>query len=44
MTEAISESGEPHAPQLAKHFDRFAGEFEWYARALAQARLNGVPY
>jgi len=44
VTEAVSESGEPHAPELAKRFNRFASEFEWYARALAQARLNGVPY
>ena len=44
VADAISESGEPHAPHLAERFDRFADEFEWYAGALANARQQGVPY
>jgi NAD(P)H-dependent FMN reductase len=44
VMEAVSESGEAKDPRLPMRFDRFADEFEWYASALASARLNGVPY
>ena len=44
VAEAVSQTGEPQAARLPERFDRFASEFEWYASALAAARLNGVPY
>jgi NAD(P)H-dependent FMN reductase len=44
IAEALSDAGEPKGPHLAMRFDRFAGEFEWYAAALAAARAKGVPY
>lgn len=44
VAEALSDAGEPIGPHLPLRFDRFAGEFEWYAAALATARANGVPY
>ena len=45
IADAVSETGEPQAGALASRFDRFAGEFEWYASALATARSErGVPY
>jgi len=45
VAEAVSDSGEAQAAHLTARFDRFADEFEWYARALASARRqHGVPY
>ena len=41
---AFSETGEPLDPALERRFERFAKEFEWYAGALRDARLKGVPY
>src|SRR5215813_1069114 len=38
VTEAVSDTGGAEDPHLSKRFDRFADEFEWYARALASAR------
>jgi NAD(P)H-dependent FMN reductase len=36
--------GAPQDPALAKRFAKFAGEFEWYAHALASQRASGTPY
>ena len=44
VASAFSDTGEPLEPQTAARFDRFAGELEWYAAALASARVDGVPY
>jgi NAD(P)H-dependent FMN reductase len=41
---AFSVEGEPVDPMMTLRFERFASEFEWYARALAEARRQGVPY
>lgn len=40
----LDEAGVPQDPAMARRFDRFASEFEWYARALAAARAEGTPY
>lgn len=40
----LDEQGLPQDPAMAKRFDKFAGEFEWYAAALATARAGGTPY
>ena len=44
IASAFSDTGEPQEPQTAARFDRFAGELEWYASAMAAARVHGVPY
>ncbi len=41
---ALSDNGEPLDPAYARRFARFASELEWYAGALRDARINGVPY
>ena len=41
---ALGEDGEPADPAYRRRFERFAGEFEWYADALRLARAKGVPY
>jgi NAD(P)H-dependent FMN reductase len=41
---ALSADGEPLDEKLERRFARFASELEWYADALRQARLKGVPY
>ena len=40
----LDEEGGPQDPALARRFEKFAGEFEWYAAALAAARAHGTPY
>lgn len=42
--EAFDEDGTPREPALVSRFARFAGELEWYASALRDARRTGVPY
>jgi len=42
--EAFGDDGAPRRPDMASRFDRFAGELEWYAAALRDARRTGVPY
>lgn len=42
--QAFDERGSPADEGLAKRFDRFAGELEWYAEALKAKRAEGVPY
>jgi hypothetical protein len=45
VREAFSEDGAPSDPAgVARRFDRFASELEWYAAALKDARGRGVPY
>jgi NAD(P)H-dependent FMN reductase len=45
IQKALDEDGTPREPaSFDRRFVRFAGEFEWYAGALAVARKNGVPY
>jgi NAD(P)H-dependent FMN reductase len=43
--EALSEDGAPRDPAaVARRFNRFASELEWYAAALKEARGRGIPY
>lgn len=44
IRKALSDAGEPLDPGVQTRFERFAKEFEWYAGALRDARLKGVPY
>jgi NAD(P)H-dependent FMN reductase len=44
IAKALSECGEAIDPAFDRRFVRFATEFEWYAGALSDARLKGVPY
>lgn len=44
ITDAIADDGVAKDPAFEKRFTRFAGEFEWYARALGEERKKGVPY
>ena len=41
---ALDESGTALDQALDRRFVRFAAELEWYASALREARLKGVPY
>jgi hypothetical protein len=41
---AFDDDGTPRDPAWDRRVDRFLGELEWYARALASARAAGVPY
>jgi NAD(P)H-dependent FMN reductase len=41
---ALDEHGNVTAPDAVHGAGRFLDEFEWYARALAAARVAGVPY
>ena len=40
----FSDTGALLDASFARRFERFAGEFEWYAAALRAARERGVPY
>ena len=42
--EAIAEDGSPLDASWDRRFARFADELEWYADALREGRLKGVPY
>jgi NAD(P)H-dependent FMN reductase len=42
--EAFEEDGTPHDGDWPGRMGRFFDELEWYARALARARAEGVPY
>lgn len=44
IAKALTEMGEPADAAFNGRFARFAGEFEWYANALREARRSGVPY
>jgi NAD(P)H-dependent FMN reductase len=42
---AFDEAGVPVDPEgMARRFNRFATELEWYAEALREQRKRGVPY
>jgi NAD(P)H-dependent FMN reductase len=41
---ALDEEGAPTDGSLDQRFGRFASELAWYAQALREARLKGVPY
>lgn len=41
---ALDGEGLPSEPSLARRFERFALELEWYAEALRDRRRAGVPY
>jgi hypothetical protein len=40
----LAEDGSPADAAFTKRAGRFFDELEWYARALAAQRLQGVPY
>jgi NAD(P)H-dependent FMN reductase len=40
----LEAEGHPVDLELDRRFNRFAGELEWYAEALRDRRLKGVPY
>jgi hypothetical protein len=42
--DAFTPAGDPTDPGFEKRCERFFPEFEWYAKALRQARAEGVPY
>jgi NAD(P)H-dependent FMN reductase len=44
VQDQFDDDGTPRDPALASRVGRFFDEFEWYARALKQAREAGVPY
>lgn len=44
IAHALDETGAPLDAAMDRRFARFAAEFEWYAAALRDARLRGVPY
>jgi NAD(P)H-dependent FMN reductase len=44
VQDQFAEDGTPRDPAHARRVGRFFAEFEWYARALQQARAAGVPY
>ncbi len=44
VDQSFRETGEPADPSWVRRFTRFAGELEWYARALKDARRGGTPY
>lgn len=44
VSEAFDEQGRPQDEAWPKRAKKFLDEVEWYARALARARKEGVPY
>jgi NAD(P)H-dependent FMN reductase len=44
VAQAFADDGSPLDGSWDRRFGRFAGELEWYADALRDARLKGVPY
>jgi NAD(P)H-dependent FMN reductase len=44
VQDLLDEEGRPIDARLDGRFSRFADELEWYARAFAAERRNGVPY
>jgi NAD(P)H-dependent FMN reductase len=44
VQEQFEDDGTPRDPGHERRVARFLSEFEWYARALRAARVNGVPY
>jgi hypothetical protein len=44
VQQAFADDGSPLDSSWDRRFARFADELEWYAIALRDARLKGVPY
>jgi NAD(P)H-dependent FMN reductase len=44
VQDAFAEDGTPNDSAMERRVGRFIDELEWYARALKEARANGVPY
>ncbi|MEX2642678.1 MAG: NADPH-dependent FMN reductase [Acetobacterales bacterium] len=44
VQDAFAEDGTPTGDGWDRRTDRFLDEFEWYARALKAARVEGTPY
>jgi hypothetical protein len=44
VEQVFAEDGTPFDASAERRFARFADELEWYASALREARLKGVPY
>jgi NAD(P)H-dependent FMN reductase len=44
VQDGFDDDGTPRDPATPRRFARFAAELEWYAGALAAARVNGTPY
>lgn len=44
VQDQFDDAGRPHDPAHIRRVARFFDEFEWYAKALKQARADGVPY
>lgn len=44
IQDAFDDNGAPRDQAIDRRFARFAGELEWYAHALAEARRKGTPY
>jgi NAD(P)H-dependent FMN reductase len=44
VQDQFDDDGTPRDPAHVRRVARFLDEFEWYARALKQARATGVPY
>jgi NAD(P)H-dependent FMN reductase len=44
IQDVFDEGGNPRDRAMDRRFEKFAAELEWYANALRDARLKGVPY
>ena len=44
VQDAFEDDGRAKNPTVERHAQRFLDEFEWYARALQEARAKGTPY
>jgi NAD(P)H-dependent FMN reductase len=44
IQDAFDDHGAPRDQATDRRFARFAAELEWYAHALAEARIKGTPY
>ena len=44
VQDAFDDEGRPHDQEYQRRAGRFLDELEWYAKALAAARAQGVPY
>ena len=44
VQDAFEDDGRAKDPAVERRAQRFLDEFEWYARALQEARAKGTPY
>lgn len=44
VQEQFDDDGTPRDPKHERYVARFLDEFEWYSKALKEARKSGVPY